>query len=90
MNEAEISAVVLGVTELVKKYGLPSKFCPLVALFLSVGISITEMLNSGEIDYYSTIMRGILVGVATTGSYAAVDRLVTKSTPNENHSQETY
>ncbi len=90
MNEAEISAVVLGVTELIKKYGLPSKFSPLVALILSVGISIMEMLNAGGTDYYSTIMRGILIGIATTGSYAAVDRLVTKSTPNENNSQETY
>ncbi|MCF7846782.1 MAG: holin [Candidatus Gracilibacteria bacterium] len=79
MTEVELSALVVGITEIVKKFGLPSRWCPVFAVVLGLILSCGDTWYHGEANWYHAILRGILVGVATTGTYAAVDRFVMKS-----------
>ena len=93
MDKAEMAAVVLGVTEMVKKLGLPSKYCPAFAILFAIFISLGEAYHNGtgELDLYNALMRGLLIGVTTTGGYAAADKFIEKSQDSHaNSTQETH
>jgi hypothetical protein len=88
MNEAEISILVVGITEIAKRFGLTPKLAPVFAIILAAGISVGEAVNIGDFDYYSAVMRGLLIGVATTGTYAALGNFVAKNSAQK-HSHVT-
>ena len=93
MNKAEIAAVVIGITEMIKKLGLPSKYCPAFAIIFAIVLSVGDAYHTGNetIDLYGAIMQGLLIGVSTTGSYAALDKFIEKSNiQNANTPQETH
>jgi hypothetical protein len=99
MNDPEMAALVLGITEIAKKWGVPSKHCALLAVCLGVVLSLGEAIHTGNaaIDVYTVILRGVLVGVATTGSYAALDKFIQKASSggslissNANSIEETH
>ena len=90
MNEAEISAVVIGITEIVKNLGLPSKICPLFAVCAAIGFTILTEVQNGGTDYTGAALKGLLIGTTTTGGYSAIDRFITKSSLNGNLAQETH
>ena len=79
MNEAEISAVVLGVTEIAKNLGLPTKFCGVFSVGLAVLICLSSAHRAGGTDFVDAGVRGLLIGLAVTGGYSAVDKFVSKS-----------
>lgn len=58
-------AVVLGLTQVVKKLGLPKKIVPLFAVVLGAGIS---MLMNGVSN--TTILAGIVTGLVACGLYS--------------------
>jgi len=89
MNEAEIAAVIVGLTEMVKKFGLPSQYCPLIAVVIGIAVVVGEEVKNGGQDYYSAVFRGLLIGLTSTGLYATTDKMVTKGA-NANTTQETY
>lgn len=93
MPDEQIAALVLGITELSKNAGVPSKYCPFLAVGLGITIKILEALSNGTGDYFNAGLRGALIGLATTGIYSAVDGMVKKSSTqptNGNSSQETH
>lgn len=91
MNEAEMGAVIVGITELLKSFGLPSKFCSGAAIIIGGVIGVAEESRTGtEIDFYAGIMRGILVGATTTGLYAATDKMIKTSKVNTNTNFNAY
>ncbi len=58
-------AIILGLTEVVKKLGLPKKFLPLFAVVLGSGVS---MLILGVSTY--AIIAGIVAGLTSMGLYS--------------------
>lgn len=93
ISDAEVAAIVVGITELVKNAGLPSKYCPLFAVAFSIALTIGNAIYIGSQDYYSAAMRGLIIGLTTTGVYASADTMIKKSTPTITHAnspQETH
>ena len=93
MTDAEMVAVIVGLTEVVKNFGLPSKYCSTFAILLGAGIGVSEEFRNGTQDIYGGIMKGILVGATTTGVYAATDKMISKTTNNTQNAniiQETH
>lgn len=71
ISEAEIGAVVLGVTEIIKSFGFPRKWLPVFAILLGVAIAMIDAYRSGTPDWFLAAIRGIVVGATATGLYAA-------------------
>lgn len=90
MNDVEIATVIVGITEVVKKLGLPSQYCPALAVVLGAGIVMFDDYKNGVTDIYSSIIRGIIIGTTSTGLYAAADKMIDKNNSNANISQETH
>ena len=66
-NEEKIIAIV-GITEAIKQYGVPSRFCPTIAIIVGI------LLNYAENPSSDSILQGIVLGATVTGSYAVVKR----------------
>ena len=58
-------ALVLGLTEVVKRLGLPRKMLPLFAVVLGAGVA---MLASGVTT--TAILNGIVAGLSSMGLYS--------------------
>ncbi len=70
-SSVEIGALVAGLTELVKSYGLPSKYIPLVAIFFGISFSALFAYRAGA-DSSALVdagLQGLLIGLVTTGLY---------------------
>lgn len=61
--------VVLGLVEVVKQLGLPSKFATLAAIAIGVGIS--WILGS---PWPAFLTQGILIGLASSGLFSGVKK----------------
>jgi hypothetical protein len=59
-------AVIIGLVEVVKRIGLPSKFAPLVSVILGVGFSF---IFPGE-TIGLTILFGVVTGLTACGLYS--------------------
>ena len=75
LTEAEIGIVVVGVTEVFKRFGLKKKYAPVFAIFLAIILTVADEFRTGGADYFKAVIRGIVVGVTTTGLYAAAGNL---------------
>lgn len=68
MNDEYKIAAIIGITEAIKQYGIPSKFCPTVAIIIGAIIGYAESPNADG------ILKGIIWGAFTTGAYAVVKK----------------
>lgn len=66
MNQAEKITAIIAITQVIKFYGIPSKFLPAIA----VGIGI--LLQYSEDPTSKGVIDGIILGAMTTGSYGVV------------------
>lgn len=66
-----IVAVIVGVTEIVKGVGLPSKYAPLIAL----GLGLTASFGT---DGFTTVsaFTGLVYGLTASGLYSGAKALV--------------
>jgi len=69
MENIQLAALVMGLTELVKGLGIPAKFCSLVSLVFAVALNI---YIQGDL-LVPTVLEGLAVGLAVTGLYKVVD-----------------
>ena len=60
-----IIPVILGIVEVVKQVGLPSKFAPLVSVMVGVGL----VALTGEI-WQSIVAQGLIAGLAASGLWS--------------------
>ena len=92
MNDAEIAAVLVGGTEVVKMFGLPARFAPGFAILLGALLGGVEAFiqGGGQTDVYGGVLRGVIIGTTTTGIYAVTDKMISKSTQNGYSGQETH
>lgn len=61
--EEKIIAIV-GITEAIKQYGIPSSFCPSIAIIIGAIFGYTEKPTAAG------ILEGIVLGATVTGGYA--------------------
>ena len=66
MNKPETIAAIVAITQVFKYYGVPSKFCPALAILLGAAFGYSENQTvQGIID-------GVILGAITTGSYGVI------------------
>ncbi len=78
MNDVELMGAVVGITEVVKNLGLPSKFCAPFAILLGVGLAVVAEIIYGGGNYFRALVRGIIFGTTATGIYSVGGKVVDK------------
>lgn len=66
MDKAEKVAAVVAITQIFKYYGMPSKFCPAIAILLGSVFQYTENPTANG------IIEGVVLGAVATGGYGVV------------------
>ena len=66
MNNTEKIAAIVAITQLFKYYGVPSKFCPLIA------IGLVALFQYVENPTANGIIEGVVLGSVATGGYGVV------------------
>ena len=66
MNKTEKIAAIVAITQLFKENGLPSRWCPLVAIILGA------LFEYAENQTAQGIVNGVILGATVTGGYAVV------------------
>ncbi len=66
MDRTEKIAAILGITEAIKQYGIPSKFCPTLAIIVGALLEYAENPTS------EGIIQGVVLGATVTGGYKVV------------------
>ncbi|MBU1017744.1 hypothetical protein KKA33_01815 [Patescibacteria group bacterium] len=65
-SKAEKIAAIIAITQVFKYYGVPSKFCPIVAMGFGAAFGYADNPTAqGIID-------GVVLGAMTTGSYGVL------------------
>lgn len=67
-----VTAVVMGVTELIKTAGIPSKYLPWVAIVVAVAIGVADQLAQmypAINPWLGTVIVYIVIGLSATGLY---------------------
>ena len=67
MNEKVVA--ILGITEAIKQYGVPSDFCPTIAIIVGALFGYAEKPDA------QGILEGIILGATVTGGYAVTKRV---------------
>jgi hypothetical protein len=67
--------VVMGVVQLAKALGFPSRFSGLLAVALGLVISLGYTYFS-ETPWFTTLIRGLAVGLSATGLYSTVKHVL--------------
>lgn len=71
MPQAEKVAAIIAITQLIKFYGVPSKYLPLFAIIIGV------ILEYSDNPTAQGILDGIILGAMTTGSYGVIKNAAT-------------
>lgn len=89
MENAEIGAAVIGITEVTKRlFGLPRKYCPVFAILVGVILAVLSEITHGNSPagilgffsaYFWALIRGIVIGTTATGLYTVGDNFVDKA-----------
>ena len=58
-------AIVVGLVEIAKRIGLPTKFCPLLSVVLGLGVSLISDFS----DWKKGLFSGLIVGLSASGLY---------------------
>ena len=69
METNEKIIAIVGITEAVKQYGLPSAFCPTLAIIIGALLGYSEKPDA------QGIIEGIILGTTVTGGYAVTKRV---------------
>ncbi|WP_301110205.1 hypothetical protein [Sporosarcina sp.] len=72
--------VIIGLTELLKVYGLPKKLLPIFSLVFGIGGGIFYLFPQ---DWKSGILGGIIMGLSASGLYSGSKTIVRKPPDDE-------
>lgn len=61
-------ALVMGLVKVFREVGLPSKFAPIVSVFIGVILGLTMAIETGQ-SYIAGVVIGIMVGLSSCGMY---------------------
>jgi len=68
-------AIITGLTEVIKRIGLPSQFAPIVSIALGLALAF---LNRQNFSIDIVIMTGIVAGLTASGLYSGVKAVAGK------------
>lgn len=66
MDKAEKIAAIVAITQIIKYYGVPSKFLPVFAILLGAILEYSDVQNA------QGVLNGMVLGAMTTGSYGVL------------------
>ena len=69
METNEKIIAIVGITEAIKQYGIPSQFCPTIAIIVGALLQYAENPTS------QGVLEGIILGATVTGGYAVTKRV---------------
>ncbi len=72
MVDLALAPVLIGLTEVGKQLGIPSKYASVVSLVLGIGLGFLCM----EGDIATKIIRGCCTGLAASGLYSGTKNIV--------------
>ncbi len=100
MNDIEIGAASVGITEVAKNLGLSRKYCSIFAIFIAVVLAVLSEIAYGKhpigfleyvTTFFFTTIRGIIIGTSATGLYSMGGKVINKTTKkNANSKLETH
>ena len=64
-QNATLIPIILGITELIKKIGLPSQYAPLFSLGLGIGLTYILGTTGPQM-----IINGLILGLSASGLYS--------------------
>jgi len=70
-----LSGITVGLVQMVKTVGLPSKYSPLVAILIGVGLSFLANLET-HIGPVMSAFSGLLIGLSSVGLYSTGKNVV--------------
>jgi len=72
VSSVSILAAIIGVVQVLKMSGLPSRFAPLASLLLGVSFSIYFLHDSS----YITVFAGVVAGLTSSGLWSSSKSLI--------------
>jgi membrane associated rhomboid family serine protease len=79
MNNLELGTLVIGLTAMFKKIGIPSNWLPVIAVILGTVIGVVPFIYSPYQAIIQAAAQGALTGLCATGLVAAVDGRLEKT-----------
>ena len=76
-------ALIIGIAEIIKKLGLPTRYIPLVDLALGLISGISVYVLSKGYDWVSGVMIGIAIGLSACGLFSGIKNLTEKEISDE-------
>ncbi|PIC97873.1 MULTISPECIES: hypothetical protein [unclassified Sporosarcina] len=84
VSDIVLIPVIIGLTEILKMYGLPKKLIPIFSLLLGIGGGIFYLFPH---DWKSGILGGIIMGLSASGLYSSGKTIVRKPPCDEEDEQ---
>jgi hypothetical protein len=66
MNSTQKAAAIVAITQIFKQYGVPSKFCPVIAIALGIIFEYVENPTA------QGALNGLILGATVTGGYGVI------------------
>jgi hypothetical protein len=66
------AAIIVGLCQAMKAAGVPSKFIPLISVFIGVTGAIFLIPYSDGAGLANTVVQGIIIGLSAVGLYSGV------------------
>jgi hypothetical protein len=79
MDAIQLGTLIIGLTQLFKKIGLPSHLLPVIAVILGTVIGVVPFIYSPYQAIIQAAAQGALTGLCATGLVAAVDGRLEKT-----------
>lgn len=76
-------ALIIGIAEIIKRLGLPTRYIPLVDLALGLISGICVYVLSKGYDWVSGVMIGIAIGLSACGLFSGIKNLTEKEISDE-------
>ena len=75
--------LIIGIAEIIKRIGLPTRFIPLVDLALGLISGICVYVLTKGYEWASGIMIGLAIGLSACGLFSGIKNLTEKETDDE-------
>jgi len=70
-----LATLTLGLVQMIKSFGVPTKWAPLGALIFGIGLSLLAMpINS--LGVVPSIFQGLVIGLTSVGLYSGVKNTI--------------
>jgi len=68
-----LTPIIVGLVEVAKRIGLPSRYCPLLAVLLGIGISFAYQAVP---NYPEMLLGGVMAGLTAVGLFSGARSVI--------------